>query len=110
MFNKLFVTVAVWLVIQSINHSVSQAVAESNIKPVLEFSISPRAGIALFLVSTSHYKVTLRIQATGLRRTVILKFSLVTKVYNARFFKMNLRVSRSTTCKCFHRFTRVNRD
>jgi len=27
MFNKLFVTVAVWLVIQSVNRSVSQAVA-----------------------------------------------------------------------------------
>jgi len=58
MFNKIFVTVAVWLVIQSVNHSVSQAVVESNIKPVLGFSFSPRVDIALFLVSTSHYKVT----------------------------------------------------
>jgi len=74
MFNKLFVTVAVWLVIQSVNRSVSQAVAESNIKPVLEFSNSPRVGIASFLVSTSHHKVTLRIQATGFRRTAILMF------------------------------------
>jgi hypothetical protein len=72
MFNQLFVTVAVWLVIQSVNLSVSQVVAESNIKPVLEFSISPHVGIALFLVSTSHYKVTLRIQAIGFRRPVIL--------------------------------------
>jgi hypothetical protein len=58
MFNKIFVTVAVWLVIQSVNHSVSQTVVDSNIKPVLEFSISPRVGTALFCVSTSHYKVT----------------------------------------------------
>jgi hypothetical protein len=91
MFNKLFVTAEILLVIQPANHSVCQAVAESNIKPVLEFSISPHVGIALFLVSTSHYKVTLRIQATGFRRTVILMFSLVIEVYNARFFKTNFR-------------------
>jgi hypothetical protein len=77
MFNKLFVAVAVWLVIHSVNNSVSQTVDESNIKPVLEFSISPRVGIASLFVSTSHYKVTLRTQATWFRRTVILMFSLV---------------------------------
>lgn len=110
MFNKIFVTVAVWLVIQSVNHSVSQAVVESNIKPVLGFSFSPRVDIALFLVSTSHYKVTWSIQATGFRRTIILLFSLVIEVYNTGVFKTNFRFSSSITCKCFHNFTRVNRD
>jgi len=94
----------------SVNHSVSQAVSESNIKPVLEFSVSPRVDIASFFVSTWHYIVTLRVQATGFRRTVILIFSLVTEVYKARFFKMNFRFSRSITCKSFHHCTRANRD
>jgi hypothetical protein len=106
MFNKIFVTVAVWLVIQS----VSQTVVESNIRPVLGFSISPRVDIALFLVWNSHYIVTLSIQATGFRRTIILRFALVIEVYNAGFFKTNFRFSRSITCKCFLHFTRVNTD